>query len=72
VNPAKFNGGSSVKISKSWSMVALVLVSSVMAHAGVRVPVVLADIIVPEPNTAMFGAGLLLVGLAVARLRQKK
>lgn len=53
-------------------MVALVIVSAAMAHAGVRVPVVLADITVPEPNTTMFGAGLLLAGLAAARLRKKK
>jgi len=53
-------------------MVALVVVSAAMAHAGVRVPVVLADITVPEPNTTMFGAGLLLVGLAAARRRKKK
>ena len=61
-----------MKISKVCSMVALVVVSAAMAHAGVRVPVVLADITVPEPNTTMFGAGLLLVGLAAARRRKKK
>lgn len=53
-------------------MVALVLASSAMAHAGVRVPVVLADITVPEPSSAMVGAGALLVVLGLARRRQTK
>ena len=60
-----------MRISKFCSMITLVSVSAALAHAGTRVPVVLAEI-VPEPSTTMVGAGLLLVGLAVARQWKKK
>lgn len=61
-----------MRISKSCVVLALVLVSSAMAHAGTRVPVVLADVIMPEPSTALVGAAALAVALGLARSRQRK
>jgi len=43
-----------------------------MAHAAVRVPTLLADLTVPEPTSAMFGAGALLVVLGLARRRKSE
>jgi hypothetical protein len=56
-----------MKTHRMWFAASLLFVGSAVAHAGVRVPTFLADITVPEPSSAMVGAGALLIVLGVAR-----
>ena len=58
--------------NRLWVLSGCALIGSAVAHAGVRVPVLLADVAVPEPATALVGAGALLVVLGLARRRQSK
>lgn len=53
-------------------MAMLAFFGSTLAQASVHWTPVLATIDVPEPSSTMLGAGLLLVGLSVARRRLKK
>ena len=60
-----------MKNNRLWILSGCALMGSVVAHASVRMPILLG-VTVPEPSTAMVGAGLLLVGLGLARRRKAK
>jgi len=55
-----------------WLAGSLLLMGSVVSHAGTLINPILAFETVPEPSSAVLGVGLLLVGLGVVRRRQKK
>jgi hypothetical protein len=54
-----------------WLLASFAFLGSTLAHASTHWTPVLADIAVPEPSSTMLGAGLLLVGMGIARKRLK-
>lgn len=61
-----------MKIQRVWLLATLSFLGSTLAHASVQVKPLLAALDVPEPSSAVLGAGLLLAGLGFARHRLKK
>jgi PEP-CTERM motif len=61
-----------MKIQRVWFLATLSFLGSTLAHASVQLKPLVATLDVPEPNSTILGAGLLLAGLGFARRRLKK